>query len=161
MSAFSFGSGEDMGESSTVYVVSDVPDDAIAFWQEGFGYVQPDALAPGRLPTLNELREILDGLEGFEIRWTRSEDRTQADIERPGSSLWACLIASPATENAAPEAPHDFYFSRGSRETNIDIVCRIADRCGGLILQPDSGEWIAVCMPGANPRVLPALEPGV
>lgn len=115
----------------------------MASWLRSFGIACP----PGhsRYPTVDELRHVLDQLEGY---------ATEYSIDRLGH--WYASVYGPHDAHAflvvpdyhgADDRPHAFHFEKGSKEVNLLILKQLAEICGPLVIVPDTGSDPIVVTP--------------
>jgi len=96
----------------------------------------------GRYPTLQELREVLDHLDGYTISYSMSRvfpAHWYADIVRADhkNGDWAFIVVN--NYNGDETDTHEFYFERGAPRVMLPILQQLVPRCGPLILLPDTG----------------------
>lgn len=141
-----------MGVLWTIYVVSQLSDEARGFFEQGFDVVLPEG-AHGRYPEEAELRRVLAALGDFEVRYTQLSYGWQARVahrERP----------TERTTLVAPRAYHDsaapgFHLRGGSLRMVLRIVEPVAARCGPMLVCPDDNHVLVTCAAGEPPETHP------
>jgi hypothetical protein len=94
----------------------------------------------GRYPTIEELRFVLDHLDGYSIHYSTGAGHWYADVSPTDqvTSDWACIVVDNYHDNDTDS--HDFYFERGSPRVMLLILQRLTRMCGPLILLADTGD---------------------
>lgn len=130
-----------------IYTVIPLPDekDEIVAWLHSLGVSCP--VGEGRYPSIQELRSVLDHLDGYTIRYSTGQGHWYADVSQTGrvTSDWAFLVVSDYSGNDADS--HEFWFERGSPLVMMLILQQLARACGPLILLPDTGDLPLVVTP--------------
>jgi hypothetical protein len=108
----------------------------------------------GRNPTPADVREALAELSEF-----RADDEVATASESwcvtvelagaPEEGPWTHLRASPYV---AENEPVELSFEKGWPDLVVRIMARLAERCGTLVLVPDTGEAPLVVPSGADPK---------
>jgi hypothetical protein len=114
--------------------------DEIEAWLRSLDIACPEG--EGRYPSLQELRAVLDHLDGYAISYSTDPvflgnwyaDIVRAD-QRDGN--WALIVANDYNGNETDT--HEFYFERGAPRVMLPILQRLVTACGPLILLPDTG----------------------
>ena len=137
-----------------LYIVAPLSGEVVD-WLEESGIGVP-AGGKSRFPTLLEIRETLDSLEGFDIEYNDNGVGScwQAMIssaQDPGSGPWTLLNIN---RRAEPSEPQDLSFEKGYPELIVDILARLSTRCGVLVLIPDTGEDPLLISAGDDPAEL-------
>jgi len=131
------------------------PSHEVADWLHESGIpVSVDTSSRG--PSIPEIREILNSLEGFSVEYTDNGigspwQAMVTSIVDPDSGGWTLLNISSRAE---PEEPQEIWFEKGHPELIVEIVSRLAMRCGTLIVIPDTGCPPLVIAPGDDPEKL-------
>jgi hypothetical protein len=122
-----------MGVSHVVLTLLDDP--AFAPWLEQHGVVLPRPWPPSRYPTPAEIRAVLDQQPAYTVEY------------RSGPGLWDAWIDADDRQRTAiwvqdfsggEDAPHTFFFHKGSEELNIQILEQLALVCGPFVLVSDA-----------------------
>ena len=131
------------------------PSQEVADWLDESGlHVSVDTSS--RSPTISEIRETLNSLEGFAVEYTdngigSSWQAMVTTIADPESGGWTLLNI---TRRAKPEESQEIWFEKGHPELIVEIVSRLSMRCGTLIVIPDTGCPPLVIAPGGDPEKL-------
>jgi hypothetical protein len=142
-----------MGELYVVMPLSDPTDfldaQGITAWLRSLEIACPSAC--GRFPTLQELRAVLDHLEGFTIHYNTGPGHWSADIVEEGrdgcdgesSYDWAYIVAD--TFDGDETRPQSFYFDPGAPRLMLMILRYLAAVCGPQLQLPtESGLPVVV-----------------
>lgn len=94
---------------------------------------------PSRLPSLEEIKNVLSGLEGFDISF--SEEKTgklwevlvEENNKKPQKQWTTLVIQELRKEN------NEFVFEKGSPELILKILIKLTKYTGALLLATDSG----------------------
>jgi len=139
-----------MGELHVVMPLNDLGDfsDAqrVSSWLRSLGIACPTA--QGRYPTLQELRAVLDHLDGFTVRYSTGPEHWSADIVEEGRGGcagdgestydWAYLVVGNFHNDET--RPQSVYFDPGAPRLMLMILRRLAAVCGPQLLLPTGGE---------------------
>ena len=110
-----------------------------------------DEWAPGRYPTLAELRTALDGLPGCQVEYKISPGTWQATVSRQDGS-WASLVVLDYDPVSHSEGkPQRFYFEKGSEDLIHTIVRSLAEPCGSLVVFSNADMSPKVMVPAETP----------
>jgi hypothetical protein len=140
--------GDVMGVLYTVIPLLPDHRDELEDWLRSLNMASPaDA---GRYPSLQELRSVLDHLEGYSIRYSTSRvlpghwyaDIVQAD-QRNGE--WAFIVVNDYT--GMETDAYKFGFERGAPRLMLLILQRVASLCGPLLVVPDTGALPIIVTP--------------
>jgi len=132
-----------------------LPTEEVADWLSESGVSLGVGLL-ARGPLLSEIREVLDSLEGYAVEYNDGGTGSpwQAMITSavdPESGRWTLLNI---TSRGEPLAPQEVWFEKGHPELIVEIVCRLAARCGTFVIVPDTGCLPLVVSPGDDPSEL-------
>ena len=149
---------------SVLYTVIPVPSpeehEEVVSWLRSLGITYPRG--EGRDPTLQELRFVLDHLEGYAVEYRTGSHSWDADIiesrPAPTDRDWAYL--SVAAYSGDEAEPHSFYFNPGSPRVMIDVLRRLAGFCGPQLLIPDTGGPPLVVTPDLDTEAALTAWPG-
>jgi hypothetical protein len=118
-----------------------------------YDMVPPSSSNPGRNPSPQDLRTVLDELSGYTTDYLVSPGNWQASVE--ASTGWRLFrsetLVSVVDFQGDETMPHDFYFDKGDPKLNIFIVERLSRRCGPLFVFPDTGARPLLVTPGMDP----------
>ncbi len=129
--------------------------DKVTDWLHESGISVPTGI-PSRLPTLPEIRGVLDSLDGFSVEYT----------DRGIGEIWQAMISSISDRQAGPwtlanishrkdpSEPQLLWFAKGYAELIVDILSRLSKYCGVLVLIPDTGGSPLLISSGDNPKEL-------
>jgi hypothetical protein len=106
-------------------------------WLAQAGVPLPGEIPPGRYPTPDEIRSILDAAPGIRVDYQISRAAWQATVTSRKDVTWASLVVQDY--DGDPGVPHPFYFEAGWDEVITLITARLAKVCGPLVLMHDSG----------------------
>jgi hypothetical protein len=137
--------GEAMGVNYIVLALLPNEKDRIVAWLSELGIACP--AGESRYPSIEELRSVLDHLEGYTICYNTKIGDWYADISQTDlvAGDWTVLLVSNYKGND-PD-PHEFSFRHGSPLLMLRILQRLARTCGPLILFPDTGDLPLVVTP--------------
>jgi len=122
-----------MGVSHTVLTLLDDP--AFVPWLEVYGVVLPQPWPAHRNPSPAEIRAVLDPQPAYRVEYSI------------GPGLWDAWISTADQQRTAiwvrnfsgdEDAPHEFFFHKGSETLNIQILEQLAPVCGPLVLVSDA-----------------------
>jgi hypothetical protein len=115
--------------------------------------VPPSASEPGRNPSPQELRAVLDDLPGYKTDYLVSPGNWQASVgATTGLRLFRSETLISVVDFRGDETlPHLFYFDKGDLRLNILIVERLSRLCGPLFVFPDTGARPFLVTPGIDP----------
>jgi hypothetical protein len=118
-----------------------------------YDMVPPAPTQPGRNPSPQELRAVLDDLPGYAVSYAVNPGNWQAEVEATsGFPLFRANTLLCVVEFQGDEAlPHLFYFDGGDARLNLLIAERLSRQCGPLYLFPDTGARPLLVTPGLNP----------
>ncbi len=136
-----------MGVSFTPIPLNIFYNDEGLAWLKRFGPTIPPRVEDNRFPTPNEIRDVLEELEGYTIDYFINSQTWQATISHPIRPEWAAIVVlnfSGASEEE--DLPHDFYFERGWPELITVILEHIARKCGPFVLI-ENGEKYSIVLP--------------
>ena len=122
--------------------------DEIETWLSSLDVACPEGV--GRYPSLQELRAVLDHLDGYTVSYSTDRalpghwyaDIVQADQE---DGDWAYIVVNDYTGDETATA--EFWFERGAPRVMLRILQQLASVCGPLMLVPDSGALPVVVTP--------------
>jgi hypothetical protein len=120
--------------------------DELAAWLRSLDVACPEGT--GRYPSIQELRTVLDQLDGYTVRCsTGALGHWYAEVSPAdrATSDGADIVVSNFSGNEAD--PHEFYFVHSSRRVILLIVQRLASLCGPLMVVPDTGDLPVVVTP--------------
>src|SRR5207253_1573948 len=111
-------------------------------WLRENNHPLPSLLSESRLPTLGELKAVVEHLDGYTARVRLSKVTNSIDLEvidhrgyRAGwsTTIWAKKLND---ENRPPEDEDvvEFTFHKGSPELAVVIVEKLTHVCGPLVL---------------------------
>jgi hypothetical protein len=129
--------GAIMGVLSIVFPLSHQQEELVS-WLHSLHLACPPG--EGRYPTLEELRLVLDHLDGYTTRYSAGLSHWYAEVfptDQVTSSDSASIVVNDYHNNDAD--PHEFCFERGSPHVMLLILQRLARLCGPLILLADTG----------------------
>lgn len=117
------------------------------------GMVSSVPSAPGRNPSPQQLRTVLDALSGYATDYQVSRDNWQASVNATtGLRLFRPNTLIAVVDYLGDETmPHLFYFGGGDPKLNILIVERLSRLCGPLFVFPDTGAQPLLVTPGIDP----------
>ncbi len=125
------------------WIVSAVPlfecmiDPATMDWLVGLGVKLPETVPPGRYPTPDEMRQVLETLPGIRVDFTISASTWQATVRARRDVSWASLyFPDYAGDDFEPQP---FIFDGGWPEIMVMILQPLAAGCGPFILLDESG----------------------
>jgi hypothetical protein len=138
-----------MGLLWTIYVVSELSDEARDFFERGFDVALPVDVG-GRYPEEEELRKVLDGLGDCDVDYAQLSYGWQAIVARRDT-------AGERTTLIAPRAYHDsaargFHLQGGSLRLVLRIVEPVAARFGPMLVCPDDNHVLVTCAAGEPPE---------
>lgn len=116
--------------------------EGIAAWLEENGLPLPEGADRSRLPTVAEIRRVLEALPDYQVEYhvtTGEHGCWEADVswaEAPDRGPWTNLQVLNFT--ADESVPAELCFSRGSPEVVVLILERISRLCGPFVLVDDS-----------------------
>jgi len=119
-------------------------DEEMASLLEEMGAAVPDVDSPSRIPTPSELRKVCVKLRDFKVEFNiKPKSHWQVVID--GTKSDKGTILNIDNFNGAEDDPHEvIWFEKGSPSLILDIVRRVAEVCGPLVIWPDSDGPIAV-----------------
>jgi hypothetical protein len=143
-----------------VLYVSFTLNEETADWLRKNGLSAPSPLPDSRLPTLGELKAVVEQLGGYKSRVGLSKGTRTIDIEvvdqRGYGAGWSTTIwASKWNDRTRPPEDGDsvqFTFHKGSPELAVLIVERLTHVCGPLVLIPDHNCRPLLVTEGLDPR---------
>jgi hypothetical protein len=118
-----------MGVSHSVLLLLDDP--TFEPWLQEHGVFLPRSWPASRYPTPAEIRAVLDQQPAYTVEY------------RSGPGLWDAWIDTANRQRTAiwvrnfsgdEDAPHEFFFHKGSEELNIQILEHLPPVCGPLVL---------------------------
>jgi hypothetical protein len=133
-------------------------DDEVGSFLEEMGAAVPASDEPSRNPTPAEVREVCAALRGFEVVFNvKAKSHWQAVIE--GTDGDEGTILNVEKFRGAEDKPLPIVFEKGSPALILEIVKRLAKRCGPLVVFPDTGEApIAVTSAASVKRLMKEWE---
>jgi hypothetical protein len=142
-----------------VSYVSFILNEETANWLRENGLLAPSPLPESRLPTLGELKAVVDQLGGYKSSVGLSKITKTVDIEvvdqRGYQAGWSTTVwASKWNDRTKPPEDGDtveFNFHKGSPELAVIIVERLTRICGPLILIDTSGSRPLLVTAGLDP----------
>lgn len=130
-------------------------DAMIGAWLDELGISHPSSLPPSRRPTPAEVIDAVASLPSCTHHVSRTS--TSIDIQIDCGDAWSHVVLheeAPAQESktdlCAPRGDHvpcDISFYAGSEEVAIVLSRRLSERCGPLVLVPDTGVDPVVVVP--------------
>ncbi len=90
----------------------------------------------GRDPTFAEITGVLARLPNAEVETGRHDNLFEASIERD-EDTWTNLVLNDVTDD---DGACTVVFEKGSELLILEILILLADKCGPLILNADTGE---------------------
>ena len=131
-----------------IYIVLPLlPDekDAIVAWLRSLSIACPGE--EGRFPSIEEIRSVLDHLNGYTTHYSTGSGHWYAEIAQTdrGNGDWAFLVVDNYSGTDADS--HAFYFERGSPRLMVLLLRQLASACGPLILLPDTGNLPVIVTP--------------
>ncbi|MCW1916867.1 hypothetical protein OJ996_24980 [Luteolibacter sp. GHJ8] len=111
----------------------------ITEWLDKEGIPYP-AISNPRMPTLVELDEALEHLDGVEVSDSGLIQST--DPARPGE--WTQIVI---TDTDSGEGACEFYFSKGSDEVVLRVLQKVTALCGPHVVLDDSATWPVLVTP--------------
>lgn len=119
--------------------------DEMGVWLHSLGIACPEG--EGRYPSIQELRSVLEHLEGYTIHYSTGSGHWYADVAQTDqvNSDWASLVVNDYSGNDADS--HAFYFERGAPPLMLLILQRLVSICGPQLLLPDTGALPLVVTP--------------
>jgi hypothetical protein len=147
--------GEQINMGATYYVISISTADQYPWAADPlqhYDMLPKSPSEPGRNPTPNELREVLDGLQGYTIEYMVSMDNWQAVVEaKKGFPLFRSTALVDVIDFQGDEMePHVICFEKGDLNLNILLVERLSRKCGTLLIVPDTGAKPFIVSPGMD-----------
>jgi hypothetical protein len=131
---------------SVLYCIFHLGDvDELPAWLATFGINCPRG--ESRYPTPNEIRQVLDDLEGYTVEYAMDADSCLVTISTAGPcqfEQWTTLRMSKCGDNAQASTPQPFSFKNGSPELIVRICERLSRLCGPLVIYSDSGHEIPI-----------------
>lgn len=112
-------------------------DPATVAWLAQSGAALPDLIPPGRYPTPEEIRSLLDAIPGIQADYLISDTVWEVTVRSRTDILWAILSIKDYRGNA--DQPCHFYFKAGWDEIIDLVTTHLAKKCGHFVLLPDSG----------------------
>ncbi len=138
----------EVGDLYSVYLVDEMPEEARSFFSDGYGVVFPPP-SGGHFPSREQLRDVLDALKGYKVRYSDCAGSWQADIQKPEApECWATLIAK-SESGSKDDAPTEFYFEKSTLSVMVEILERLASQFGAFLLHPHTGDLVVLCPPNA------------
>ena len=122
-----------------VYSVLPVNRDVMT-WLQSLEPAYPEVLTQGRYPTPQEVRMILDGLSDHVVEYTINDQTLRVTISQASSEMWASLVIMDYNRAEDENSPHEFYFEKGWSELVLEILDKLSEICGPLVLVPHSGD---------------------
>lgn len=113
----------------------------------------PAVTEASRNPSPQELRSVLDDLDGYAAMYTVSAGNWQAEVQATsGLRLFRRGTLVSAVGFTGDEGrPHVFYFEGGEARLNVRIGERLSRVCGPLYLFPDTGARPILVTAGLDP----------
>jgi hypothetical protein len=109
----------------------------------------------GRYPILQELRAVLDHLDGYTVSYnTSARGNWDAKIvpADQGDDEWVFIEVNNYTGNETDAHDYDFSFAqRGDMRLILLILQRLARVCGPLMVLEDTGALPVVVTPDLDP----------
>lgn len=104
----------------------------------------PGAIPPGRYPTPEEIRTVIDAISGIRVDYLISETVWEVTVRSRKDVSWATLALRDyrGRDNTA----HQFFFKAGWDELIELVTMHLARICGPYVLLPDSGAAPKVIM---------------
>jgi hypothetical protein len=112
-------------------------DPATVAWLVQSGIPLPHAIPPGRYPTPEEMRTVMDAIPGIVVDYLTSDSVWEATVRSRKDVSWAILALHDY--RGQEDAPHHFFFKAGWDEMIELVTVKLARRCGPFVLLPDSG----------------------
>lgn len=113
----------------------------------------PSRGGPGRPPSPQDLRAVLDDLPGYRTEYDVTPGNWQAEVAAT-TGLWlfrSSTLVSVVDYQGDERMPHLFYFEKGDPKLNLLIVEGLSRLCGPLYVFPDTGARPLLVTPGLNP----------
>jgi len=112
-------------------------DPATVAWLAQSGVTLPGMIPPGRYPSPDEIRAVVDAIPGIRADYLISDTAWELTVRSRKDVSWAILSVRDFQGEA--EVPHHFYFRAGWDEIIELVTMHLAKRCGAFVLLPDSG----------------------
>lgn len=137
--------GKTMGVLHVVLPLLPEEKDELEVWLHSLGLACPEG--EGRYPSIEELRAVLEHLEGYTIHYSTGSSHWSAEVAQADqlNGDWAYLVVKDYSGNDTDS--HSFCFERGAPPLMLLIVQRLASICGPQILLPDTGDLPVVVTP--------------
>lgn len=122
-----------MGVSHSVLTLLDDP--AFDPWLREHGIVLLQPRPPSRYPTPAEIRAMLDSQSAYTVEYSVGPglwDARVSTADRQRTAIWVREFSGDE------DAPHTFFFHKGSEELNIQILEQLAPVCGPFVLVSDA-----------------------
>ncbi len=121
-------------------------------WLQHFHLTLPTDIEQGRYPTPNEIKTVLDGLDGFAAEYSIGSRTWQIEVFEPNNrkqGVWTEIVVLDFFRREGEKnTPHEFHFDRGDRQLVVRILEKLARICGPFILVTNGVDPILV-MPSA------------
>ena len=83
---------------------------------------------------------ILDSLSDHVVEYSIDDQTLRVTISQAGSEMWASLVIMDYNRAEDENSPHEFYFEKGWSELVLEILDKLSEICGPLVLVPHSGD---------------------
>jgi hypothetical protein len=114
-------------------------DEEMALLLEEMGATVPNSAEPSRNPTPAEVREVCLTLRDYTTRFNvKPKSHWQAVIQ--GATRGGGTILNVEKFKGAEDKPHGIWFEKGSPGLILEILKRLSERCGPLVVVPDTGD---------------------
>ena len=125
-----------MGIRYTILPVASHPD--LVSWLKKYKIDIPPLPENNRYPSLQEIKGVLDNLEGYQVTYEIDRQHWRAHVvsNQSPQRKWAKLHVTDVPENE--QSPQDFWFEQGDPGVNLLILQRLSHTCGPLIMSADA-----------------------
>jgi hypothetical protein len=126
-------------------------------WLQSEGVPIPEAVVASRWPTSNELRGVLDSLQGYRVVYKNKQDGWDAEVV-DAQLGYDGMRATIWVENVPDgDTPTDFTFHKPSVELALMILERLSHACGPVVFVGASSMKPVLVSPGCDVKRLASV----
>jgi hypothetical protein len=117
------------------YTVVTLANEEVITWLQSMGIAVPSNWRLSRYPTPNEIRAVLNAIDGYTIDYFVSDRHWQVTIAEKAQPETGALASPVVLGFEGDEAkPLHFYFETGWHDLMIDVLNKLSNVCGPLAL---------------------------
>ena len=124
-----------VGKDTMGYTVVTLANDEVTTWLQSMGLTVPSDWRLSRYPTPNEIRAILNAMDGYRVDYFVSDRHWQVTIAEkahPETGPWASLVVLGFEGDETK--PLHFYFETGWHDVMVDVLNKLSNVSGPLAL---------------------------